>query len=85
MATIRDLKHDFSKIETWIHQGEKIQVSKRGVPLMEISPIKKSKQGVKKLERINFQEVQDRLWKGERFFSDEEIDQMLNMTEDEGF
>ncbi len=84
-ATIRDLKHDFSRIEAWIHQGEKIQVSKRGVPLMEISPMKKSTQEDNPSELIDFSEVQKRLWKGERFFSNKEIDRMLSMTEDEGF
>ncbi len=83
-ATIRDLKHDFSKIEAWIHQGEKIQVTKRGVPLMEISPLKEGKREEKKSGKINFQEVQNRLWKGERFFSTEEIDRMLSMTDEEG-
>ncbi len=84
-GTIRDLKHDFSKIEAWIHQGEKIQVSKRGVPLMEISPVRKSSQVKKQPERIDFRAVQKRIWQGERFFSQEEIGRMLSMTEKEEF
>jgi antitoxin (DNA-binding transcriptional repressor) of toxin-antitoxin stability system len=41
-ATVRDLKHDFAKIESWVRMGEQVQVTKRGLPLFEIRPISKT-------------------------------------------
>ena len=31
-VTVRDLRHNFSKVEAWLGEGEKIRIEKRSAP-----------------------------------------------------
>ena len=37
-VTIRDLRYDFAKVEAWLADGEKIEVTKHGRPVAILSP-----------------------------------------------
>ena len=39
-ATVRDLRNDFGKLETWLAEGEEISIEKRGKPVAVLSPPK---------------------------------------------
>jgi antitoxin (DNA-binding transcriptional repressor) of toxin-antitoxin stability system len=36
-ATTRDLRHNLSKVETWLSQGNEVLITKRGKPVMRIT------------------------------------------------
>ena len=40
-VTVRDLRKHFSKLETWLGEGEKIQIEKRGQPIAVLTPSRK--------------------------------------------
>ena len=37
-ATLRDLRNDFAKLESWLGEGEEIQIEKRGKPVAILMP-----------------------------------------------
>jgi antitoxin (DNA-binding transcriptional repressor) of toxin-antitoxin stability system len=79
-ATVRELKQDFAKIESWLSRGEHVLISKRGKPVMEIRPATPKQQ--KKPGKIDFPKVQRDLW-GNRFFLDDEVESMQKLADDE--
>ncbi len=45
-ATVRELRNNFSKISGWLESGEKVEVTKRGLPYAKIeltSPAQRTK------------------------------------------
>jgi prevent-host-death family protein len=38
-ATVRDLRYRFSKVEDLLHEGEQIQITKRGRPVAMLIPV----------------------------------------------
>lgn len=42
-ATVADLRNDFAAVSKWIHQGESVTITKRGVPFATLSPSRKTK------------------------------------------
>jgi prevent-host-death family protein len=42
-ATVADLRNHFSDISRLIHNGEKITITKRGLPFAVLSPLQKRK------------------------------------------
>ena len=42
-ATVADLRNNFSNISRIIHNGEKITITKRGMPFAILSPLQKRK------------------------------------------
>ena len=37
-ATVRELRNDFPRIEAWVHEGESINISKRGKIIATLIP-----------------------------------------------
>ena len=39
-ATVRDLRNNFAKVSHWLEAGEKVEITKRGIPYakMELTP-----------------------------------------------
>ena len=37
-ATVRELRNDFPRIEAWVHEGESINISKRGKVIATLIP-----------------------------------------------
>ncbi len=38
-ATVRELRNDFPRIEAWVHEGESINISKRGKVIAVLVPV----------------------------------------------
>ena len=78
-ATVRELRNEFPRIEAWVHEGESINISKRGkVIAMLVPPSTTSTTG----GRVPKPDIMARLhetW-GDRIFSLEEV---AAMREDE--
>ncbi len=39
-ATVRELRNDFPRIEAWVHEGESINISKRGKVIAVLVPVR---------------------------------------------
>ncbi len=69
-ATVRDLRNNFSKLETWLGEGEEIRIEKRGKPIGFLSATPKSaKVGIQKPD---WEARRQAIW-GDRVFSEEEV------------
>ena len=68
--TVRDLRNNFAKVETWLGEGEEIQIEKRGKPIGFLSATPKS--GNNGAKRPDFKTRLDAIW-GSRIFSEEEV------------
>jgi antitoxin (DNA-binding transcriptional repressor) of toxin-antitoxin stability system len=44
-ATVRDLRNNFARVSRWIQSGEKVKITKRGVPMCLMSPLAKPQIG----------------------------------------
>lgn len=42
-ATVADLRNNFSAISKWIHEGEAVTITKRGLPFATLTPSRKRK------------------------------------------
>lgn len=73
-ATVRDLRNNFSKLETWLADGEEIRIEKRGKPVGYLSSIPKE-DGERKFVLPDFEARRKRIW-GDRVFSEEEVREM---------
>ena len=69
-VTVRDLRNNFAKVETWLGEGEEIQIEKRGKPIGFLSAMPKS--GNNEAKRPDFKARLDAIW-GSRIFSEEEV------------
>lgn len=70
-ATVRDLRNDFGKLETWIREGEQIEITKRGQPVARLVPAVVERKPVK----IDFMAQLKETW-GDRVFSADEVQAM---------
>jgi antitoxin (DNA-binding transcriptional repressor) of toxin-antitoxin stability system len=57
-ATVRDLRNNFAKISRWIKDGEKVEITSRGVSLAHLVPTPQPKAKKKKL----FSAEENRKW-----------------------
>jgi len=80
IATVRDLRNNFSKIETWIAEGEEICIQKRGQPVGYLSARPHNEPTI---PRPDFEARRKAIW-GDRVFSEEEVKAMreLELGED---
>lgn len=51
-ATVADLRNNFASISRWVHSGESIVITKRGIPFATVSPVKRRKKPSKALDRM---------------------------------
>lgn len=42
-ATVADLRNDFATLSKWIHEGEAVTITKRGIPFATLAPVRKRK------------------------------------------
>ena len=69
-ATLRDLRNDFAKLESWLGEGEEIQIERRGKPVAMLMPM-----GARKPKKVKMPDYEARLketW-GDRVFTEEEV------------
>ncbi|WP_367875189.1 type II toxin-antitoxin system Phd/YefM family antitoxin [Luteolibacter sp. Populi] len=69
-ATLRDLRNDFAKLETWLGEGEEIQIEKRGKPIAMLMPMKLTR--TQEFVMPDFEARRKAIW-GDRMFSEEEV------------
>lgn len=68
-VTVRDLRYRFPRIESWLHSGEQIEITKHGRPIARLVPAtKKAGKVVKPDILAQLKEV----W-GDRVFSPAEV------------
>ena len=72
-ATVRDLRYDFPKIEAWLEGGEEIIITKHSKPIARIQSEKAVAKPV--LAHPDYEARAKETW-GDRFFSQEEVDEM---------
>jgi len=60
-ASVRDLRNNFAKVSRWLKAGEKIEITKRGVPVGMMTPIAQPKNG-KHAPRKLFNAEENRAW-----------------------
>jgi prevent-host-death family protein len=51
-ATVADLRNNFASISRWVHVGESIVITKRGIPFATVSPVKRRKKPSKGVDRM---------------------------------
>jgi prevent-host-death family protein len=51
-ATVADLRNNFASISRWVHGGESIVITKRGIPFATVSPVKRRKKPSKTVDRM---------------------------------
>jgi len=51
-ATVADLRNNFASISRWVHGGESIVITKRGIPFATVSPVKRRKKPSKSVDRM---------------------------------
>ncbi len=72
-ATVRDLRYDFPKIEAWLAGGEDILITKHSKAIAKLSAQHASAKPLPPLP--DFEARLKKTW-GERFFTQEEVDEM---------
>ena len=80
-ATVRDLRNNFSKIETWIAEGEEVCIQKRGEPVGYLSARPREESPI---PRPDFEARRKEIW-GDRVFSEEEVKAMREYEHGEDF
>lgn len=72
-ATVRDLRYDFPKIESWLAGGEEILITKHSRPIAKISADIAS--GLPQAPLPDFKARLAKTW-GDRFFTRQEVEEM---------
>ena len=73
-ATVRDLRYDFPKIEAWLAGGEDILITKHAKPIARLSAADNG--ATQPLPALpDFRARLKKTW-GDRFFSDQEVEEM---------
>jgi len=51
-ATVADLRNNFATLSRWVHGGESIVITKRGIPFATVSPVKRKKKTANAVDRL---------------------------------
>ena len=71
-ATVRDLRYGFPRIESWLQNGEQIEITKHGRAIARLVPATKASRRIVKPDiMVQLKEV----W-GERVFTAKEVAEM---------
>lgn len=74
-ATVRDLRNHFSKLETWLGEGEEIRIEKRGEPIAVLKALPKRRGAAATRKKPDFAARRKAIW-GDRVFSEKEVREM---------
>lgn len=75
-ASVADLRNDFARLEKWLEAGEKVQITKRGIPVAKLTSWKEPRSS-KKVIWPDIMARLERTW-GNRVFSEAEVREMRN-------
>lgn len=51
-ATVAELRNNFATLSRWVHEGESIVITKRGIPFATVSPVRRKKTAAKTVNRM---------------------------------
>ena len=71
-ATVRELRNEFPRIEAWVHEGESINISKRGKVIATLVPASATAVAGKKIMKPDIMARLHETW-GSRVFTLEEV------------
>jgi len=71
--TVRDLRYDFSKVESWLADGQEIEITRHGKPVAHLSPPRSGQE--KSFDADAHQRRLLETW-GDRVFTAEEVREM---------
>ena len=71
--TVRDLRYDFAKVESWLADGQEIEITKHGKPVAHLSPPRLGQ--AKSFDADAHQRWLLETW-GDRIFTAEEVSEM---------
>lgn len=74
-ATVRELRNDFPRIEAWVHEGESVNISKRGKVIATLVPAACLSLDRKALPKVDIMARLRETW-GERVFTMEQVEMM---------
>ncbi|MCC5840440.1 MAG: prevent-host-death protein [Opitutales bacterium] len=77
-ATVRDLRNNFAKLETWLAAGEKVEIRRRGKPVATLSPSQAEARLGESVPLPDYEARRRAIW-GDRVFSTEEVRRMREM------
>lgn len=77
-ATVRDLRNNFAKLETWLAAGERVEIRRRGKPVGVLSPGSGDAKAEPPVKRPDYEARRKAIW-GDRVFSAEEVRRMREM------
>lgn len=77
IATVRDLRNNFAKLETWLATGEKVEIRRRGKPVATLSP-SITEAGERSATLPDFEARLNAIW-GDKVFSADEVRRMREM------
>lgn len=84
-ATVRELRNEFPRIEAWVHEGESINISKRGKVIATLVPVSAHAVAGKRVIKPDIMARLRETWGG-RVFTPEEVAAMRSdeLAEDLG-
>lgn len=71
-VTVRELRNEFPRIEAWVHEGESINISKRGKVIARLIPVLGSASTHPRPQKVDIMARLQETWKG-RVFTTEEV------------
>jgi len=71
-ATVRELRNEFPRIEAWVHEGESINISKRGKVIATLVPVSANAVAGNKVIKPDIMSRLRETW-GSRVFTHEEV------------
>lgn len=77
-ATVRDLRNNFAKLETWLAAGERVEIRRRGKPVAVLGPTSTQASPPQPVQRPDYRARLKAIW-GDRVFSAEEVRRMREM------
>ena len=73
-ATLRDLRNNFSKLESWLAEGETVEIQRRGQPVAVLQSPGEAR-SKKPVKMPDFEARLKRIW-GDRIFTEEDLAQI---------
>jgi antitoxin (DNA-binding transcriptional repressor) of toxin-antitoxin stability system len=74
-ATVRELRNEFPRIEAWVHEGESINISKRGKIIATLVPAKGAAGNARRRPKVDIMARLRKTWGG-RVLTLEQVEAM---------
>ena len=71
-ATVRELRNEFPRIEAWVHEGESINITKRGKVIATLVPALGNVEAQPRPPKVDIMARLRETW-GERVFTKEQV------------